>query len=69
MEVPMTIMPELKEALERAGDEPVLVEDPQTNAAYVVVKREIYERLLALLAVERVDRSLYEFGEFHPIRS
>jgi hypothetical protein len=65
----MTITPESKEAVEQAGMEPVLLVDPETKSAYVVVKREIYERLLGLLAVERVDRSLYEFGEFHPISS
>jgi hypothetical protein len=62
-------MPELKQAVERAGEGPVLLEDPEAPTAYVVVKREVYERLLALFAVERVDRSLYEFGEFHPISS
>jgi hypothetical protein len=69
MEVAMTITPELKQAVERAGEEPLLLEDPETNTSYVVVKRQVYERLLTLLAVERVDRSLYEFGEFHPTPS
>jgi hypothetical protein len=69
MEASMTLTPELKQAVERAGEEPVLLEDPETKTAYVVVKREVYERLMAPLAAERVDRSLYEFGEFHPIAS
>ena len=69
METSMTITPELKQAVERAGLEPVLLEDHETKTAYVVVKREAYERLLALLAVERIDRSLYEFGEYHPFES
>jgi hypothetical protein len=62
----MTIMPELKQVVDRAGSDPVILEDPETKTAYVVLKRETYERLLTLLEVERVDRSLYEFGEFHP---
>jgi hypothetical protein len=65
----MTITPELKEVMQRAGEEPVVLEDPETITAYVVVKREVYEGLLALLAVERVDRSLDEFGESHLIVS
>jgi hypothetical protein len=63
----MIITPELKQAMQRAGEEPLLLEDPESNTAYVIVKREVFERLLELLAVERVDRSLYEFGEFHPV--
>jgi hypothetical protein len=66
MEVPMTITPEQKQAVEQAGAEPVALEDPETRAGYVILKREIYDRLLKLMETERVDRSLYEFGEFYP---
>jgi hypothetical protein len=31
----MTLTPELKQAIEKAGEEPVLVEDPDTHTAYV----------------------------------
>jgi uncharacterized protein (DUF427 family) len=44
MELSMTITRELKHALERSGEEPVLLEDPETRTDYVVVKREVYER-------------------------
>ncbi|CAN5858427.1 hypothetical protein BH23PLA1_BH23PLA1_31430 [soil metagenome] len=62
----MTITPEQRQAIEEAGDEPVRVEDPETREGYILLRQEIYERLLKLLEVEHVDRSLYEFGEFHP---
>jgi hypothetical protein len=65
----MTITPELKQAVEQAGENPVLLEDPETKTAYVVVKREVFEQLMKLMSVEQVDRSLYEFGEFHPIET
>ena len=62
----MIITTEMKQAVERAGTDPVTLDDPETNASYVILKREVYERLLKLMEVERMDRSLYEFGEFHP---
>ena len=62
----MTITPELKQALAQAGDEPVRLEDPETREAYVLMKRDVYERLLKLGEVERVASSLSEFDEFPP---
>jgi hypothetical protein len=44
MEAPMTITPELKQAVAQAGDDPVRVEDPETHAAYVVLKEEVYRK-------------------------
>lgn len=62
----MTITPELKQAVSQAGDEPVRLEDPETRAAYVLLKREVYERLVKLGEVERAGSSLSESDEFHP---
>jgi hypothetical protein len=45
-----TISPELRREIEKAGDQPVRIEDPQTSTAYVIVKAEVYERLQALVA-------------------
>ena len=61
-----SLTPEQRQLVARAGAEPVRVADPETNVAYVILKAEVYERLLKLMEVERVDRSLFEFGEFHP---
>jgi hypothetical protein len=62
----MTLTPELKQAVERAGEEPVRVEDPETRTAYVLVREDVYRRMRELIAIDHADRSLYEFGEFHP---
>jgi hypothetical protein len=62
----MTLTPELKRAVEQAGDEPVRVEDPETHKAYLIVREEIYREMFKRTAIDHSDRSLYEFGEFHP---
>ncbi len=36
-----TLTPELKQAVEQAGDLPVRLMDPQTNRAYVLVSRNL----------------------------
>jgi hypothetical protein len=66
MEVQMTLTPELKEAVAKAGNEPVRVEDPETHTAYLIVREDVYRRMCALSVSDHSDRSLYEFGEFHP---
>jgi hypothetical protein len=60
----MTLTPELKEAVAKAGDTPVRVEDPETRTAYLIVREEVFRRIYALTAIDHSDRSLYEFGEF-----
>jgi hypothetical protein len=42
-----TLTPELKLAVQRAGDTPVRLMDPETHRAYVLLGAEIYERLLS----------------------
>jgi hypothetical protein len=64
----MTLTPELRQAVEKAGDEPVRVEDPETHTTYVVLREDVYRRLHALTRIDHSDRSLFEFGEFHPDR-
>ena len=68
MEVAMTLSPELKQAVEKAGDEPVRLEDPETHTAYLIVREDVFRRLYGPIAIDHSDRSLYEFGEFHPDR-
>ncbi len=41
-----TLTPELKQAVEYAGDSPVRLMDPETHRAYFLVSAEVYERLL-----------------------
>ena len=40
------LTPELKRAVEQAGDSPVRLMDPETHRTYVLVSAEVYERLL-----------------------
>jgi hypothetical protein len=61
----MTLTPELKQAVEKAGDAPVRVEDPETHTAYVIVREDVFRRLSNLTTIDHADRSLHEFGEFH----
>ncbi len=62
----MILTPELKLAVEKAGDEPVRVEDPETHTVYLIVREDVYRRTYAQIAIDHPDRSLYEFGEFRP---
>ena len=41
-----TLTPELKRAVEEAGDSPVRLTDPETHRTYVLVSAEVYDRLL-----------------------
>ena len=41
-----TLTPELKQALEQAGDSPVRLTDPETHRDYVLVSADAYDRLL-----------------------
>ena len=41
-----TLTPELKRAVEQAGDAPVRLTDPETHRNYVLVSADIYDRLL-----------------------
>ena len=63
----MTITPELKQAVSEAGGEPVRVEDPENNTAYVVIKEEAYRRLKEAVEIETIDPSFFEYGEFIPL--
>lgn len=40
-----TLTPELKRAVEQAGDSPVRLTDPETQRTYVLVSAEVFERL------------------------
>jgi PHD/YefM family antitoxin component YafN of YafNO toxin-antitoxin module len=48
-----TITPELRQAIEQAGDSPVELTDPETSAAYVLLKAEVYHRMQETLEDQR----------------
>ena len=62
-----TITPELRQAIEKSGGEPVRVEDPQTNEAYLLVREDVYRKLQLLTMIDHTDESFFEFGEFRPV--
>ncbi len=65
----MTIVPrELRQAIEEGGGRPTRLFDPETNASYVLIRAEQFERLQALLTEEGDVRDHYAsvdrvFGE------
>lgn len=62
-----TIHPEQRQELEKAGDEPVRMEDPETHQMYIVVKEEVYKRLLQTMELDQSDESLYEFEDYRDL--
>ena len=61
----MTLSPDLKQAVEEAGDEPVRVEDSETHTAYVVIREDLYRKLRE--AIPESDWTLHEFEELIPL--
>lgn len=51
-----TLTPELRQAVEQAGDQPVEITDLETNASYVLVKAEIFSRMKEKLEDEQDQR-------------
>ncbi|HEV3120800.1 MAG TPA: hypothetical protein VGY53_02805 [Isosphaeraceae bacterium] len=60
-----TLTPEQRLALEKAGQAPIRLEDPETSQAYVLLRADLYERMRAL-AEEEIDPSLFEIDDFEP---
>ena len=63
----MTITPEIRQAVDQAGDGPLRLEDPETHSEYVLLKAEVYDRMHAVIEAERVDPSFFEYGDFTPV--
>jgi hypothetical protein len=51
-----TLTSDLREAVERAGDEPVEITDPQTNTHYILLRADVYLRMRELLEEEEDRR-------------
>jgi hypothetical protein len=41
MEAATTLTPEVKQAVEKAGEEPVPIEDPETRTAYLIAGEDV----------------------------
>jgi hypothetical protein len=64
----MNLTPELRQAVQQAGEEPVRIEDPETHQSYVIVKEEVYRRIREAVEIEKVDPSFFEYGDFTPLK-
>jgi hypothetical protein len=42
-----TLTPEIRKAIEQAGEQPVQLTDPETNTVYMIVRADVYERMRA----------------------
>ena len=52
----MNISPELRQAIDQAGDEPVRLEDPESLRSFVLIRAEQFDRMLALLSDDPVEQ-------------
>ena len=59
----MTITTEMKQAVERAGIEPVRVEDPGNGTSYVLIREDLYRQMRELVTLESSDRELDVYQE------
>jgi hypothetical protein len=39
------IINEIRQAIEKAGDQPVRLEDPQTQKTYILVRADLYDHM------------------------
>jgi hypothetical protein len=54
-----TITPELRQAIEEGNGQPTHLVDPETNASYVLIRSEQFEKMQALLAEQENVRDHY----------
>ncbi len=64
----VTITPEQRQEIEKAGNLPVKIEDPANHRQYVLISVELYDRIRSRVDVEHIGRSLYEYGDFRPLK-
>ncbi len=64
----MILSPEQRRAIGLAGDRPVPVVDPETHQTYLIVKADVYDRLLSLHEDEEIDPSFFEIDDFETAR-
>ena len=64
----MTITPEQKQAIEKAGREPVRVEDSDAKTSHLIIGEDVYRSIQDMVRIEQVAPSLYEVGEFVPLK-
>jgi len=58
-----TLTPELRQAIELAGDQPVEITDAETNKAYVLLKADVYKRTREILEEDEDRREKDAWSE------
>ncbi len=48
-----TLTPEQRQEIQKAGEEPVRLADPETQTEYVILKADVYDRIRALADLTR----------------
>ena len=64
----MTITTEQKQAIDKAGIEPVRVEDPDTKTPYLIIREDVYRKIQDMVRIEQIDPSFFEVGDFVPLK-
>jgi hypothetical protein len=54
-----TLSPEQKQAVVLAGDTPIPITDPDSDASYVLIRAEVFERILAAAEGDLDPREYY----------
>jgi hypothetical protein len=54
--------PEQRQTLLEA-DMPVPARDPETKKEYIILQREVFDKLTRVLEIDEIDPSLFEFEE------
>jgi hypothetical protein len=56
-----TLTPEIRKALEDAGDQPLEIIDPETHQRYMVVRAEVFDRIQLLVGAGRLSKEEQRF--------
>jgi hypothetical protein len=59
----VTLTPEQRQEIAKAGEEPLRIEDPETKTAYFLITEAVFRRLKPAVEIEQSDPSLFEFEE------
>ena len=54
-----TLSPEQKQAIDQAGDAPIRITDPDSDASFVLIRAEVYERMLVAAEGDLDPREFY----------
>jgi hypothetical protein len=49
-----TLTAELRQEIEKAGDEPVRIEDPETQTTYILIRADLYEPIKPATRLENL---------------